>query len=221
MSSIFPKTIRAFGRKLGHLIQLSWFLLRLPLKFLQMAFLVISSLLDNFASSKFLKKRKSKPLFHIIYLSLRISRSVFPMAENSIGRFCSCLDKSPNGRRYLAFSLVLLLCLMYYNPFCFIFRRWGCAEKGIASYYSSEFYFRRTASGEIFVPFFYTAAHNSLPMGTYVLVKNMDNGRKIVVKINDRGPFKKGRIIDLSPLAAHKLGIIRHGLAPVEIHIEK
>jgi rare lipoprotein A len=82
---------------------------------------------------------------------------------------------------------------------------------GIASVYSD----RQTASGEAMDPGALTAAHRTLPFGTEVTVINHDNGRSVVVRINDRGPFVRGRVIDLSPAAARALGV--DGLAPVSL----
>ena len=90
-------------------------------------------------------------------------------------------------------------------------------EKGIASMYANKFVGHRTASGAVLDSHHLTAAHMRLPFGTKVLVKNRKNGRAVVVTVNDRGPHRKGRIIDLSPAAAAELGMKRDGLAPVEI----
>ena len=92
-------------------------------------------------------------------------------------------------------------------------------ESGVASYYGREFYHRRTASGERFDPRKLTAAHRTLPFGTRVRVTNLDNGRRVVVRINDRGPYKKGRVLDLSPAAAIKLGFDAQGLARVRLDV--
>ncbi len=97
----------------------------------------------------------------------------------------------------------------------------GKAERGIASYYSDEFNGRRTASGEIFDNEAMSAAHKTLSFGTVVLVKNLENGRQAAVKINDRGPFIKGRIIDLSRAAARRLGMLDKGITEVEIVVIK
>lgn len=88
---------------------------------------------------------------------------------------------------------------------------------GKASYYHNKFNGRRTASGEIFSNKKLTAAHRSLPMGTYVRVTNLKNKRQVTVRINDRGPFVKGRIIDLSRAAAQKIGMIHAGVAEVKV----
>lgn len=91
--------------------------------------------------------------------------------------------------------------------------------RGLASYYSDEFHGRVTASGEIYNREDYTAAHRTLPFGTYVRVINMKNKLTVIVRINDRGPFVEGRIIDLSYAAAQKLDMIRDGVVPVVIEI--
>jgi expansin (peptidoglycan-binding protein) len=91
------------------------------------------------------------------------------------------------------------------------------AETGEASWYGPQFHGEATASGEIFDMHNLTAAHRTLPLGSYVQVRNLDNGRTVVVKINDRGPYAKGRSIDLSYAAAERLGMVRDGEAPVEI----
>ena len=89
--------------------------------------------------------------------------------------------------------------------------------EGKASYYSDQFHGRRTANGETFNMNKLTAAHPSLPFGTWVRVTNMHNGKDVVVRINDRGPFVKGRIIDLSIHAAKELGIIQSGTVKVKL----
>jgi len=93
----------------------------------------------------------------------------------------------------------------------------GYVEEGIASWYGPGFHGRRTASGERYNMYAFTAAHKTLPMGTKVLVTNLENGRQTVVRINDRGPFVKGRIIDLSYAAARALGMHKKGVARVRI----
>lgn len=93
----------------------------------------------------------------------------------------------------------------------------GYVERGIASWYGSKFHGRRTSSGEPFDMYAMTAAHPTLPLPTYAEVTNLTNGRKVVVKINDRGPFKHNRLIDLSYAAAVKLGIAEQGTGLVEV----
>jgi rare lipoprotein A len=90
-------------------------------------------------------------------------------------------------------------------------------QKGAASWYGRQFHGNRTASGEIYDMFAMTAAHPTLPIPSYVRVMNPRNGRSVIVRVNDRGPFKDGRIIDLSYGAATKLGIVAAGTGEVEI----
>ena len=93
-------------------------------------------------------------------------------------------------------------------------------EVGMASYYGREHDGRRTASGEVFDMNGMTAAHRTLPFGTRVRVTNLANGRQVMVRINDRGPFRRGRIVDLSYAAARKLGIVGRGVAKVRVAVE-
>ena len=95
----------------------------------------------------------------------------------------------------------------------------GFVERGDASWYGKKFHGRRTSNGETYDMYAMTAAHKNLPLPSYVEVKNLNNGRVIVVRVNDRGPFHAGRIIDLSYTAATKLDIVRSGTAPVEIRV--
>ena len=95
----------------------------------------------------------------------------------------------------------------------------GFKQKGLASWYGTKFHGQRASSGETYNMYAMTAAHKTLPLPTYVEVKNLDNGRTAVVKVNDRGPFHDGRIIDLSYAAATKLGVVAAGTAPVEIRV--
>ncbi len=92
-------------------------------------------------------------------------------------------------------------------------------EKGIASWYGGKFHGRKTASGERYDMNKLTAAHKTLPFGTRVRVTNLDTGRKVVVRINDRGPFVRGRIIDLSRAAARKVDMIQAGTARVLVEV--
>ena len=92
-------------------------------------------------------------------------------------------------------------------------------ERGEASYYAGKFIGRPTASGEIYDPTALTAAHQRLPFGTTVRVTRLDTDASVIVRINDRGPFKRGRIIDLSRAAARRIDMIRDGIAPVHLQI--
>jgi rare lipoprotein A len=91
----------------------------------------------------------------------------------------------------------------------------GCREKGIASWYGEPFHGRKTASGEVYDMDGISAAHKTLPLHTWVEVRNMGNNRLLTLRINDRGPFVPGRIIDLSRAAARELGIYGPGVAKV------
>jgi rare lipoprotein A len=90
---------------------------------------------------------------------------------------------------------------------------------GWASWYGPGFHGNLTANGEVYNQYGLTAAHRSLPFGTIVRVTNMDNGRSLIVRINDRGPYTRNRIIDLSKGAAQELGLISSGVAPVRVEV--
>lgn len=105
---------------------------------------------------------------------------------------------------YIAFYPFVLFSQLYY-------------ERGEASYYADKFHGRPTASGEIYNKNDFTAAHRTLPFGTKVKVTNLKNGKSVVVRVNDRGPVKKTRLIDLSRAAAEKIDLIHSGVALVEI----
>jgi rare lipoprotein A len=94
------------------------------------------------------------------------------------------------------------------------------SEVGLASYYAGKHHGRRTASGEVFDMHELTAAHRTLPFGTRVRVTNLANGRETVVRINDRGPFRRGRIIDVSYAAAGRLGFVGRGVTRVRVRVE-
>ncbi|NOY13252.1 MAG: septal ring lytic transglycosylase RlpA family protein [Deltaproteobacteria bacterium] len=91
----------------------------------------------------------------------------------------------------------------------------GFQQRGIASWYGRKFHGRKTSNGETYDMYAMTAAHKTLPLGVFVRVTNLQNGRSVLVRINDRGPFVAGRIIDLSYAAATKLGIVDAGTARV------
>jgi rare lipoprotein A len=93
----------------------------------------------------------------------------------------------------------------------------GFQQRGIASWYGREFHGKKTSNGEIYNMYALTAAHKTLPLGTHVRVNNLENNRSAVVRINDRGPFVRGRIIDLSYAAAEDIGIVDSGTAWVEV----
>jgi len=93
----------------------------------------------------------------------------------------------------------------------------GFRQRGIASWYGKDFHGKKTANGEIYNMYAISAAHKTLPLGTYVRVHNLENNRELEVRINDRGPFVRGRIIDLSYAAAQEIGIVGPGTARVEV----
>ena len=90
-------------------------------------------------------------------------------------------------------------------------------ERGLASWYGRMFHGRKTASGEVYDMFAMTAAHKTMPIPSFARVTNVKNGQSVVVRINDRGPFHAGRIIDLSYAAAYRLGYVNAGSARVEV----
>jgi len=116
--------------------------------------------------------------------------------------------------RFLCYSLILTA-----------FALSGCAmgyyQRGIACWYGKEYHGKPTANGEVYNMYSMTAAHRTLPFGTIVRVRDVKTGRTVDVRINNRGPFVRGRIIDLSYAAAVKMDMIEKGLIPVEITILK
>jgi rare lipoprotein A (peptidoglycan hydrolase) len=97
----------------------------------------------------------------------------------------------------------------------------GWTETGVASWYGIPYDGRSTSSGETFDMHAFTAAHRTLPFNTWLEVTNLDNGKRVEVRINDRGPFVGGRIIDLSMGAADRIGMVRAGLAKVRLKVIK
>lgn len=93
----------------------------------------------------------------------------------------------------------------------------GYVEQGLASFYGNKFHGRKTSNHEIYDMYAFSAAHRTLPLPCFVRVTNLDNGKSVVVRVNDRGPFHSARIIDLSYAAAAKLGFVRQGTARVEV----
>jgi rare lipoprotein A len=152
-------------------------------------------------------------------------------------------NKSPSSRRLRVALLLLCGALLYFVIGCAatpdpppqqpakypkpykVFGKWyqplpdskGFRQRGIASWYGKDFHGKKTANGEIYDMYAMTAAHKTLPLGTYVRVHNLENNRKLEVRINDRGPFVRGRIIDLSYTAAKDIGIAGPGTARVEV----
>ena len=95
----------------------------------------------------------------------------------------------------------------------------GYSETGEASWYGRKFHGRTTSNGDEYDMFAMSAAHKTLPLPTYLRVRNLSNGQEVVVRVNDRGPFLGGRILDLSYMAAKKLGVVESGTAPVHIRV--
>ena len=116
--------------------------------------------------------------------------------------------------RLKGFLLLLIICNLFGG--CFY-----TTKKGYASYYADFYEGRKTANGEVFKHNKITAAHKKLPFGTKVEVTNLKNNKSIVVRINDRGPFVKGRIIDLSKAAAKEIDMIGDGIVKVKIRYRK
>jgi rare lipoprotein A len=109
------------------------------------------------------------------------------------------------------FVLVLLACAPA--------RRGRYSEEGLASWYGVPFHGRTTSSGEVYDMYELTAAHRTLPFGTVVRVRNRRNGWTVDVRINDRGPFVRGRIIDLSYSAAQRIDMVEDGVVPVRLEV--
>ncbi|UCC12427.1 MAG: septal ring lytic transglycosylase RlpA family protein [candidate division WOR-3 bacterium] len=97
----------------------------------------------------------------------------------------------------------------------------GFVQYGKASYYGDEFHGRKTSSGEVYDKWKYTCAHRELPFGTRVRVTNLSNNKTVVVRVNDRGPFVKGRVIDLSFVAAREIAMLKAGIVKVKIEVVK
>jgi rare lipoprotein A len=113
-------------------------------------------------------------------------------------------------RRLIA-TCAILLALMLGGP--------ADAASGMASWYGPKFHGKPTASGEAFDQTALTAAHRTLPFGSRVRVRDARTGRSVVVRINDRGPFAKGRVIDLSKAAARKIGLVERGVGRVTLEV--
>ncbi len=129
----------------------------------------------------------------------------------------------PINRRSAAFWLSLLL-LVFLTSCASISRgprAWEdpSGERGLASWYGHPYHGRRTSSGEVYDMYQLTAAHREIPLGSWVEVINLTNGRSLTVRVNDRGPFVGGRIIDLSYASAMLLGVVGPGVAPVRVRL--
>ena len=127
----------------------------------------------------------------------------------------------PRHKRWLLFGGLLAAAITIIS--LFEGSSWLVYQHGEASWYGPDFHNRPTAGGERFNMYDtrLTAAHPTLPLGCYVLVKNRLNGREALVRINDRGPYAKGRIIDLNRAAAERLDIVGRGMAPVTLYLRR
>jgi rare lipoprotein A len=119
----------------------------------------------------------------------------------------------------LSFAMLLLLIGCHRKSITNVTNT-SCQQTGIASYYGGKFIGRLTANGEIYDANKLTAAHKTLPFGTMVKVTNLKNNKSVIVRINDRGPFVSGRIIDLSEAAAKKIEMLQVGIQKVEIECQ-
>lgn len=128
----------------------------------------------------------------------------------------------PRSTSGLAHALILTLLAMLVSG-CSMHRydkpRVGTTQRGVASWYGEPFHGRKTASGEVYDMHGLTAAHKELPLGTVVWVKNLENGRELELRVNDRGPFVKGRVLDVSYAAAKRLGMVGPGTAKIELRV--
>ncbi len=120
---------------------------------------------------------------------------------------------------FMRIKLHIILLICFLSPFFGFGQELGDESYGIASFYSNSFYNKRTANQELLRKTEYTAAHRLFPFNTLVEVTNIYNKKSIVVRINDRGPYKRGRIIDLTEAAAKKINLRKVGLAKVKIKI--
>lgn len=130
---------------------------------------------------------------------------------------CSCTGHSPNPPRYPGLPPTQQPYVVGGRIYYPLPTPVGYSKVGYASWYGKNFHGRPTSSGETYNMYAYTAAHKTLPLGTYCLVENLENGKKTIVRINDRGPFVKNRIIDLSYTAAKAIGLIGPGVAKVRV----
>ncbi|MCG6930418.1 MAG: septal ring lytic transglycosylase RlpA family protein [Desulfofustis sp.] len=132
--------------------------------------------------------------------------------------------KGSRSRHILFLTALLIVFLLFYAGCSTVQYRTdprlvGHTEQGLASFYAMKFLFRKTSSGERFNQLALTAAHRTLPFGTRVKVTNVRNNRSVVVRINDRGPFIDGRIIDLTRYAFSRIGNTEQGLLSVKIEV--
>lgn len=146
--------------------------------------------------------------------TLCLSNLPFPVCLGLLFFLLSCAGPEKKPPSLPGYPTAYKIGKQWYQP---VKHARGFRERGLASWYGEDFHGRRTSSSEIYDMHALTAAHKTLPLGTYVKVRNLRNGKEVVVRINDRGPFVRGRIIDLSYGGAKKIGLVGPGTAPVEI----
>lgn len=159
---------------------------------------------------------RSRPLLFIFLISLAITLTACgrPAVITGKSKYPVPAKQTPPGATVPATQRPYVINGKTYYP---LPSAEGYQENGIASWYGSQFHGRKTANGEVYNMDADTAAHRTLPMNTYLLVRNQENGREITVRVNDRGPFVKNRIIDLSRRSAKQLGMMQQGTARVRI----
>ncbi|TAL65148.1 MAG: septal ring lytic transglycosylase RlpA family protein [Legionella sp.] len=158
-----------------------------------------------------------------------VNAAIYNRYKNSNHRYLQAQDGAPNKNKSVSFKEPIPAkepLSRYGNPteyavdgrmYEVMKNSTGYKARGVASWYGTKFHKQRTSSGEPYNMYVMTAAHKTLPLPTYVRVKNLENGKVAVVKVNDRGPFHSDRVIDLSYAAALKLGVFPKGTAHVEI----
>ena len=167
------------------------------------------------------QRRQRPPLPHLLALTatLLLSGCSFTSRDSGPGRamdFSHLPDAIPKHEKRTRAgnpSTYVVLGKRYYV----MSSSKGYNERGVASWYGKKFHGRKTSNGEIYNMYAMTAAHKTLPIPSYLQVTNLKNGKRVVVRVNDRGPFHENRIIDLSYAAASKLGIVATGTGLVEI----
>lgn len=162
-------------------------------------------------------------------ISKSMNNSIYNRYKNRGNRYTQFQDGAPTKQRNISFKEPVPTkepLSRYGNPseysvdgrsYQIMRNSAGYKTRGVASWYGTKFHKQRTSSGEPYNMYVMTAAHKTLPLPTYIKVKNLDNGKEAIVKVNDRGPFHSNRIIDLSYAAALKLGVFPKGTANVEI----
>lgn len=159
----------------------------------------------------------------ITHNSRRLAAATWCAPQTTLPRSIIGLVRTPFLTSLLSTGLTLALTLTLPLVLGLTLLPTGCANAdthtGKASYYHDKFHGRRTASGAVYNRNLMTAAHKHLPLGTEVRVTDVNTGRSVEVVINDRGPFVKGRVIDLSRRAATELGMIKRGTAPVRVEV--